>query len=258
MKTSSGKALLLSPHCDDIALSCAGILLKRKIAAPLKMVTIFSHSNFAPRLPQILDEKAITRIRNIEDRKFCERIAAEYRAIGLPEPPLRGYPNFSSIFDEGLEPSQEPVYPVLIEKLRESIGTENSVCLLLAPLGLGYHVDHLLLYQASLELASERSLPLVLYEDLPYSSELSSEELDAQVKKINSRLKPRLYPIDDVIQGKIECIKIYVSQPVSHYVRCVLSHAQRLGAKWQGYAERFWSSDSSYFSLIQDEQEDSQ
>jgi len=236
------RTVVFSAHADDAALSCGGGLLLGVHPGPYALVTAFSESDFAPGLPNRLTREEVTRRRRAEDAAFCERIGASGVRLGLPEPPLRGYDRFSSIFDAGADPLRDSLFPKVRELVDAAAGLFPEAELLLAPLGLGHHIDHLLVREAVREAARDRSLPPAFYEDLPYASEYTTDEIRDFALAVDGGLRPRDFDLSEVMEAKLRLIEIYASQEVPHFVRSVLAHGRRLAEPGPGWKERLWIS----------------
>jgi hypothetical protein len=108
---------------------------------------------------------------------------------------------------------------------------------MLLPLGLGGHVDHLIVREACSGLRGNRVR--LYYEDLPYAAHLSEEEIERFVRDFDSDLEPHLFSIKGSLVEKIENLKLYKSQVGDKEVECVQRHANRLGGN-QEPCERLW------------------
>jgi LmbE family N-acetylglucosaminyl deacetylase len=144
--------LYLSPHLDDVVLSCPGHLLaQRALGQEVVILTIFSGSTEDHR-PQYSRRKQ-------EDRAAGRVLEAAMVHGDLLDAPFRGYRDFESIiFGHPDSPDLNALLEQAVATLRPSL-----VC---SPLGVGGHVDHRLVYEAALSLDHENTL---FYEDRPYA-----------------------------------------------------------------------------------------
>ena len=141
------RALLLSPHLDDVAFSCAATarhLLRG--GWEVQLVTVFTASVAEPQgfalacqldkgLAPSVDYMAL---RRAEDEEFCRVIGLEnYAHWEWKEAPHRGYDSAPDLFG-GIHDGDE-VWRAIADKLGD-IATPDAV---FAPQGLGNHVDHL-------------------------------------------------------------------------------------------------------------------
>jgi LmbE family N-acetylglucosaminyl deacetylase len=137
-------------------------------------------------------------LRRDEDATACALVGAEVVHLPFPEAPHRGYENAQALF-AGVRADEEVAVPVLerfavlIQEIRP-----DSV---LAPLGLGGHVDHLIVREAVH--AAARGLDLQLWEDWPYVERLRAHDRD----------KARLVTSDAVARSaKLSACSAYGSQ----------------------------------------------
>ena len=102
-------------------------------------------------------------LRREEDRAACERLGAVPRWLGLPEAPHRGYGSAVALFGP-LRPDDRIDLADLLGATMRALGPD----LVLAPQGLGGHVDHVQLVRA---LRSMDLPPSVLWwRDFPYAA----------------------------------------------------------------------------------------
>lgn len=146
-------ALFLSPHLDDVALSCP--LRVRNTARGGARVLVATFFSAGP--------DAATR--RAEDSNAMARLGVDHCWLDLPDAPARSaiYRSFCGIVF-GRDPSDEGVASLLRERLRaliEAVGPTSVH----APLAVGGHIDHRLLFEAVRD-----ELPHALfYEDRPYA-----------------------------------------------------------------------------------------
>jgi LmbE family N-acetylglucosaminyl deacetylase len=133
----------LSPHLDDGVLSCASLL--GRAARPV-IATFFSEG----------DE--LYAARRAEDREACRRLGAECRQLGLRDDRFRNFMEIVSAPTPVTKRSQRALAALLAELRPE---------LVLAPLGVGHHVDHREVREAATALVEPGRL--LYYEDRPYA-----------------------------------------------------------------------------------------
>lgn len=176
------RALLLSPHLDDVAFSCAATarhLLRG--GWNVRLVTVFTQSVANPQgfaLACQLDkglapDADYMKLRRAEDDEFCRIIGIENTEHWpLREAPNRGYDSAPELF-AGIKNGDE-VWREIAEKLEE-IETPDTV---FAPQGLGNHADHLQVIRAVR--ARGWDAQAFWYRDTPYAirqSDAKSSEL---------------------------------------------------------------------------------
>ena len=155
------ESVVISPHLDDAVFSCSGLLA----ASPHRALVINVCS-----LPPA-EEVGKTRLQISTQRAAEERHAAAllaFDSVGLDEQdaPLRqrAYQAPSRLFLRPV-PEDHGFSARIASKLAQVLaGIEYDV--LYAPLGIGWHVDHVQTHRAVNLLESDR--PVRFYEDAPY------------------------------------------------------------------------------------------
>lgn len=167
-------ALALSPHLDDAVFSCGGLLAQLADAGwHVCLATAFTATR-APvegfalacqldkGLPAEVDYMAL---RRSEDRDAAVILGVtDVRHLDLPEAPHRGYESASALFGD-VRPDDDAWRPLadLVCHLRRDL----HPALVLAPQGLGSHVDHRQMIRAVLEVVSAEEV--TWYRDTPYA-----------------------------------------------------------------------------------------
>jgi LmbE family N-acetylglucosaminyl deacetylase len=209
--------VIVSPHLDDAVLSCGG-RIARAVARGRRVVVLTAFTRDDPPDPPSplatdlhrwwsLAPGEVMRRRRREDLEACARLGAEPVHLDFPDALYRLdaagrplYPTLERLFGE-LDPADAPLVEQLVEQLVRRIGEEDPAAELLAPLGVGHHVDHQLVRQAA-----ERACPgAAFYEEFPYTEwkrravpralgrpadwrsdalELSADELEARLGAI--------------------------------------------------------------------------
>lgn len=158
-------ALFLSPHLDDAILSCAG-RIQRHVAGGDRVVllTVFSHAD--------AEDTANWAARRREDEAAATRLGAEAQWLGLPDAPFRD-PSYTDF--DALTGPHAPGDAAWRDRLASRLGEELDALhptSIYAPLGVGDHVDHRLVHEAT-ALAITNRVPLASvtshYEDHPYA-----------------------------------------------------------------------------------------
>jgi len=241
MNATSNNAVLLSPHIDDVALSLGGALLDGRFPSAT-VVNVFSTSRSAY---DDNDVERVTATRRREDRSFFQKMQWPMRSIYLDrlDAPLR-----LEISDDEVcsvsSPASDAHEVVHILKAIEPLRAPHA--LLIAPLGLGRHVDHVLVHRAACD-STTMGWRLAFYEDAPYANDLTFEEIqltaNAASKELGGSLSPLLLPFDQAGLDKVAAITVYRSQLGPTSVARVHSHSMRFGDP----AERLWILEPSSF-----------
>ena len=176
--------LYLSPHLDDVALSCGGQIARAtRSGVAVDILTIFAGDEPGPSQPTA--SPLVTRIydlwqlqagevmatRRREDLAACRELAAQARHWELKEAIHRLapdgnqalYPTLERLFG-AIAPQEERLVAALAQRFAALPGGRESARIV-APLGVGGHVDHRIV-RAAAERAFGNSL--LYYEEFPY------------------------------------------------------------------------------------------
>lgn len=166
-------ALFLSPHLDDAAFSCGGLMAQLADAGwRTVMVTAFTASvvpatgfALACQLDKGLDATVdYMALRRNEDRAAAAILGVtDLRWLDLPEAPHRGYGSVPELF--GAIRPDDDVWQVLAERIAAAID-ELQPDLVMGPQGLGNHVDHRQMIRAVFDAVRH---PVAFYRDTPYA-----------------------------------------------------------------------------------------
>jgi LmbE family N-acetylglucosaminyl deacetylase len=185
--------VVLSPHLDDAALSCGAVMIYAASRTAVTVITLFTEAGQPPHtlsarryLKQVgaRDAQSLYRRRRAEDRAALESIGITCVHAGLPEALFRRRPQrrlwapFARLL-----PELTHIYPVYRRHITAGriaaadAGTLHDVCdivtraagsgpsVVLAPLAVGSHVDHVLVRTA----AECSGAQVVYYSDFPYN-----------------------------------------------------------------------------------------
>lgn len=169
--------IYLSPHFDDAALSCGGLVWEQ--AAAGEVASIWTICGGEPPQGELspFAKTLHTRWkagqnapseRKVEDIHSCQRLGASFRHFTLPDCIYRRNPSTGEFMyaseaalNGSLHPGDGQVARELQEEFRRLLPAEATI---VCPLALGNHVDHQLT-----RLAAERlKLDYLYYADFPY------------------------------------------------------------------------------------------
>ena len=275
-------ALFLSPHFDDIALSCGGMAARlAKMGALCIGVTVFAAphregdtlSEFAEGQHAMWESgtgqavAAINEIRREEERQALRLLGLQPVWLDLQDAPYRRgsggehlYTSDEQLFGMLAPEERRVLVPRITEGIRrvaEDAGAHGRVRVF-APLGVGNHVDHQLVFQAARRLGPRYGV--LFYEDYPYAGKpglLASRLRSLGVPSTpgqtpHSALRTphsRIVPISDMIGVKIAAIARYKTQldvlfgssgAMPSAVRAYSQMVAGGGGEGVQYAERFW------------------
>lgn len=264
-------AIFVSPHFDDIPLSCGGIAA-RMSRSGIRCICVVVFSGPAPEgspLSPFARElhaewesaagtsvQAINEVRREEERQAMRILGLEPVWLDFADAPYRSneagehfYTSDEKLFGQVAPEERRNLIPRIAEEIlrvaREA-GTRGRVRVF-APLGVGHHVDHQLTFRAVRRLGPR--FGVLFYEDYPYVARPNA--LQARMEELNLPMQRRLAPIADLIGVKIASIARYKSQlnilfgsPEAMPAQ-VRAYAQSASGGTH-YAERFWYAHPSY------------
>lgn len=227
---------VLSPHRDDATFSL-GLALSLWSAASVKLrvLNFFTQSTYAPHSSAETAEE-ISALREEEDKNAIASIhpQIEVCSLGLLDAPLRLRIPLSQI----MQP--ESAKQISLEEFQELSRKIKEYCagsLLIAPLGLGNHVDHLAVHYAAIQ--SCRPEHLAFYEDLPYATWTSPEDLQSRIEfagdKTGVPLEPFIVQMPDAVTRKRQIASFYRSQITAEEAHAIAQFSQSYGS-----GERLW------------------
>ena len=230
------KTLLVSPHSDDIAFSIGGTLLKKFFNSPILVVTIFTISNISPCIRKN-DSEIISQLRHLEDFEFAEKMGLEFHSFSFPEPTMRGL----SLLDlyETNNLNSDPMYNEVETALTKFIKS-HQCNMLVSPMGLGNHIDHIMLCDICIQIARENKIKIAFYEDLPYASMMTLKKIKVRAEEISPHLNVCNINITDVFDEKIKNMTIYKTQTCRFIQTKIKLHAMRLNFENNSFIEYIW------------------
>lgn len=232
------KIIILSPHYDDAALSMARTAAAWALAGRrIKIINIFTHSASTPftcpmakiraiasqplwftRRAATLAVKGDLRIRDLacsalrrfEDMHAMRRYRLPIQSfdLSMKEAPIRE-PG-QKLFRQDFAPDSLTLSQVSGAIKPHTAGGDFVV----APLGIGNHVDHLYVHLAAMLLV--RPERLAFYEELPYCIEGSADCGAARASRAMAASRAMLLeespPLPEQVEWKLQLIAEYCSQ----------------------------------------------
>jgi LmbE family N-acetylglucosaminyl deacetylase len=232
--------IVVSPHLDDAVLSCGGRLAATAEAGGrARVVTLFAGDDpvdpvnpLAIELRRIweLEPGKVMAARRAEDLEACRRLGVEADHRDLPEALYRTNADGSPLY-----PTLRSLYGSLSQEDGEATNRAEALIrelpptdLLLAPLGVGGHVDHLLVRRA----AEQSGRQVAFYEEFPYAEWKWFAVSRALGRKRDWR--PESMPLPAaLLERKREAILAYRSQ-----VPAMFRAEGRLGKQLRRHARR--------------------
>jgi LmbE family N-acetylglucosaminyl deacetylase len=212
--------IYLSPHLDDVALSCGGqIHAQTSAGKSVLIVTIMAGdpipapiTEFARSLHQrwCLVDKTVAGRRQ-EDQVACQILGADFIHWEIPDCIYRTHP----VSARALYVQREDIFGSVqaVEQQLADILAQRLVDLprrgkLIVPLTVGHHVDHQIT-RAAAERSTEKAL--TYYEEYPYVC--SEGALAAVILKKKECWQSQVIPLEKRdLRAKIESVAAYASQ----------------------------------------------
>jgi LmbE family N-acetylglucosaminyl deacetylase len=244
--------IVLSPHLDDAVLCCGALLADARLrGASVHVLTVFngrplmpvseSASRFHARCGQ--DPRYAIAEREIEDDYALAVVGANTVRLHLQEALYRKDSDGNFLYDSDTAVF-EPIAPgddvADVRRLIADRVGEIDPDLVLAPLGIGGHVDHLIVTAV----AERLDRNVLFYEDVPY---VVYDHCRDWRSKIVVNSAHHHYCSDEAWLAKIAAIECYESQRdvlwyrPEHWRDELDAHAHDVGGGRR--AERFWRRD---------------
>jgi len=253
----------LSPHLDDVVLSCGGTIYTQiRDGGRALVVSIFAGSppddsitDFArelkerwggPRPDRGEDPVAVRRREDLAALKvlgagglhlcFLDCVYRQDEHTGQAY-----YPTVEHIFG-AVHPAEAELHHTLLEALSTRVG-ELGQAKIYAPLSAGHHVDHIHVRNMA-QLLLAQGCRVLFYEDYPYAGDAQTvgAALGAEGKR---RWQVQTVPFDEAaLQAKGEAVACYVSQistfwsSAAEMREALRTQALRVGG--DRYAENYW------------------
>jgi LmbE family N-acetylglucosaminyl deacetylase len=186
--------IYLSPHFDDVALSCGGLLWEQThsgIAAEIWTVCAGDpppgpESDFAKQMHEIWQTGTAAEtvaLRRIEDKKAARRLGATVQHLDVPDAIYRRSNTGTLFYQESVFVDLNARETRIAEEVARQISEKlTQYDTLVCPLAIGGHVDHRIT-RAAAELLNR---PLWYYADIPYLLS-HRDELAPVTKGMNSK-----------------------------------------------------------------------
>lgn len=162
------KHIYVSPHADDVALSCGGqILMNPDRCNDTLVLTAFTSEDASPGGATIKSSNFVDAIhaqRDKEDEAAWSSVGVPRRALGLPEALLRNSFPFAIIGSGAHLEIKRDLLAIIASYMKTYPDATFYF-----PAGIGRHVDHLLCRDVAIDLLNTHpEANIVLYEDSPY------------------------------------------------------------------------------------------
>lgn len=247
-----GRVVVISPHMDDAILSCGGLLdLLLKHMDCLTVTVCTADPANVPRenpphgiaLPSLRRNEEIAALNALGCKLLqLDLLDAIYRRHSLTGELL--YPAMDSIWSMPAA-DDDRHFQLLRGRLKSLCGpVGNRPTLIVSPMGIGHHVDHILCTQAALSVAGSTD-EILLYEDFPYVVDQGAhvgvaDDAERAMKRLGVTGVERFEQEADTLR-KMHWIAFYASQIDSIFgsdqnVKPLLMKNSKNG----NTVERFW------------------
>ncbi len=242
--------IYLSPHLDDVTFSCAGSICTQKAQGLRSLVvTLFAGDPQPPFPPlardchqlwQVPEGVPPYRVRKEEDEQAMAALGVDYLWLNWLEVIYRDptLSELSEINSYDVDFSREPLFPTLCRWLAD-LHAAYPGAKVIAPLGIGGHRDHCMIFQAALSTLDHATL--LFFEDFPYAAYLP-DEVTAQAQSYH--LVPLEIDITPCLEQRIHAAGLYQSQhamlffPPSSFGEMIREYARTETPS--RFVERYW------------------
>jgi LmbE family N-acetylglucosaminyl deacetylase len=247
--------LYLSPHFDDVALSCGGLVASQAQRGDwVEVATVFaagpaSAEELTPfarwQHERWGDVELAHQHRREEDQAALASLGAHPLWWPFPDAIYRGQQYTSDDALVGpVQPDDAPLLTEIALAAAEAMRLPATVCL---PLSAGCHVDHQLVASLAGQMVAWGG-SVAFYEDFPYAARPGA--VDEAIGRLGLLLVPEAIDVSQHLRAKIAAIACYASQiPVifrheggtrEAMAEAVRRYAEKVAGQPGQYAERLW------------------
>ena len=220
------RVVILSPHLDDAALSCGGLLhsLQGRVSTLVVSICCGTTRVLAAdgsSKPPHRRGHVSPRIRRREDIAAMHSVNADFVHLSFADgiyrrSPLTGKLIYRNARERWVAPRIEDTAHIeelylVLRRLCLDLGS----LVLLSPIGIGHHVDHQITAQVAVRLAAAGAT-LLFYEDFPYVADPrlgrgDQDDPHAALARLHLAAAKRfVVPVD--VEGKVALLQHYATQ----------------------------------------------
>lgn len=244
--------IYISPHLDDAALSCGGaigaspadaLVITMCTAAPppgtvFNAVAVEFHAEWGLEPAEVLSSRLA------EDAAAMATLGVDYYYAGMLDAIYRVPDAYNSRATLYRPPVPDDPLLLLVRDLLVDLHARAPHATLYLPLGVGDHVDHLVVFGAAGLFPASH---IAFYDDINYA--LRPGAVAERLATIGRPFAAELVPLDaHALDLKVESIAAYSSQMEALFGgtaamnAAVRAYHAELGAARGGFAERVWRS----------------
>jgi LmbE family N-acetylglucosaminyl deacetylase len=217
--------ILVSPHLDDTVVSLGGFI-KEKIQKKLNVlvITVFTKAETPKNLSndQLLFlnsqnscEKLFNK-RKLEDKKVADFLGFDLLHLDFTDALFRQkngkylYPEYKKIFSGKINKLDSDLILKIKKRLKNLITKKSKrTSKIFSPLGVGKHVDHVIVAELMMELISNKKL--LFWEDIPYRNQTNAVE--ETISSTHKNYKQTSFTVSERLQKlKMKACKLYKTQ----------------------------------------------
>lgn len=252
--------VFISPHLDDVVLSCSGaICALREQEERVLVLTLFAGDPQPPFSPlaqsfhhlwQAPDDAPYA-TRKAEERQAMALLGTDYAWLGWLEVLYR-QPQISraeNICDPTVQVQYESLFATLCQWFADLVNAFPNAQFIV-PLGVGTHRDHVLTRQAACSALAQRSS--IFYEDFPYVA-FQPHEVVPFARALG--LVPFHLDISSFLETRIQATEQYQSQldmlchPPKRIEDVIRQYTEQCGGEKETFVERYWVQSPAQFPL---------
>lgn len=221
--------VILSPHADDASFSLGGSLWKYRNRANIHIINIFTRQDFTIYWKLYAESREKNFVHHEERMAWKLLNIKDGKMLGLKDAPMREKYKDQVILSEEFDSSkiisnEQKLYQQLTTSIGEIIKNINP-SIILCPLGIGKHVDHILVRDACIEAVKDYRR-LSFYEEMPYVISFNRETVIKEVEeKVKRKLVSRKIDITSSVEMKLKVLNIYKSQIKSFQAKAMVQHS---------------------------------
>ncbi len=229
--------LIFSPHCDDVAFSLGGSIINNFLKNII-VCTIYTKTNYYLNKSEKI--KNVTKTRLNEEIKVFRNLGISYTFLNFNDSEGREYFSENEYISPSNNPKKDSSFIRVKNKIYQIVNKKKDK-ILLFPLGIGYHVDHRILFEIGKEL-SKKGHFVLFYEDVGYKMTEKNDLIQTYVRENFPQLASRTFFFNNV-EDKIKLCEEYKTQISKE----IINNINKIARKREG--ERVWSTIETFRTL---------
>jgi len=228
--------IIFSPHYDDAVFSLGGAINEGYLINP-QVYVVYTKSNYQLKSKK---QKDITKVRGIEEYRALNKFNVSPKFLGYNDATKREYTSEEDYMSYKNNPKKDSSFLNVRKKIR-LIVKRSKALIFLFPLGLGYNVDHVILFEIGKEL-DEEGYPILFYEDIGYDMSYDDRLIKKYFKKRKLSVINSVFKVSN-IEKKLSIMRVYKTQ----ISRKILADTKNVIEKRGG--ERIWGKKNNFTLL---------